>query len=162
VPRPSTQPCDHACPRYLENVRCERVGVGEAHPTRRFVLLSRRRPSQQRFRIPERLCGVPSIERACFNEARQERRCRALHQARPIPEHMDPLGEGLLRVGTGRVIVLAQPGRAGRELHQVAARSGRLLPEDGHEAARARTLTDRPNDFWKATEEIFSVLTTLP
>jgi hypothetical protein len=67
----------------------------------------------------------------------------SLHHARPIPEHMDSLGEGLLRVGTGRVVVLAQPGRAGRELHQVAARGGRLQPEDGHQGTRGADL-DRP------------------
>ena len=118
--------------------------MGEAHPARRCVLLSRRRPSQQRFRTPERLCGAAGIERVCFNEARQEGAVElSLHHARSIPEHMDPLGEGLLRVGTGRVVVLAQPRRTGRELHEVAARGGRLLPEDGHQGARGADL-DRP------------------
>jgi len=49
---------------------------------------------------------------------------------------MDPLGERRLRVGAGRVIVLST-------WHQIAARSSRLLPEDGHEAARGADL-DRP------------------
>jgi len=83
-------------------------------------------------------------QRVCFNEARQEGAVEiSLHHARPIPEHTDSLGEGFLRVGTGRVVVLAQPRRKGRELHQVATRDGRLLPEDGHQGARGVDL-DRP------------------
>jgi len=38
-------------------------GGGESHPARRFMLLARCRPSQQRFRSRECRCGIPDIER---------------------------------------------------------------------------------------------------
>jgi len=38
-------------------------GDGESDPARRFMLLARCRPSQQRFRSRECRCGIPDIER---------------------------------------------------------------------------------------------------
>ena len=65
----------------------ERVGVGEPHPARGFVLLARCRPSQERFRTRERQSGAPGIERVCINEARQERAVEiALHLPGPVSE----------------------------------------------------------------------------
>src|SRR6266508_169016 len=72
----------------------ERVGVGEPHPARWFVLLARCRPSQERFRTRERHRGAPGIERVCLNEARQERAVEIpLHLPRPIAQHVHPLAE---------------------------------------------------------------------
>ena len=43
-------------------------GMGEPHPPRRFVLLARCRPSQQRFRSRECRCGIPGIERVVSSQ----------------------------------------------------------------------------------------------
>jgi hypothetical protein len=85
----------------------ERLGMGEPHPARRFVLLTRCRPSEERFRTWERLCGVPRIEDIVHHEARQEGAVEIpLHLSGPVAEDMDPLGERLPHVGAGGVVEL--------------------------------------------------------
>src|SRR6266545_2772255 len=100
----------------------ERVGVGEPHPARRFVLLARCRPSQERFRTRERQSGAPSIERVFNNKARQEGAVEIpLDFPRPIAQHVHPLAEWLLHVLAGGVVELAEPGVVRAELDHPSA-----------------------------------------
>src|SRR6266545_5748842 len=108
----------------------ERVGVGEPHPARRFVLLARCRPSQERFRTRERQSGAPGIERVCLNEARQERAVEIpLHLPGSVSEHVYPLAERLLHVLAGGVVELAEPGVVRAELDHASAASLRLAAQ---------------------------------